>query len=153
MLSFCFENSFTDAMKSHGHTQEYLDNLARHFEFQGDDFTVDGPYNFPPEITKEFYNGLGKQFGYNLSDGQKTSLDNRIRTGIEAGMMQPYQFNTPLEMSNAEKEDLVKNGSDYDKFLKLRPEYHGPDEGKIPFSLMWNPPEYANPNNNFWGGI
>lgn len=92
--------------------------------------------NLPNDIAQDFYNGLGKKFGY-------TTPENMQHDQIPS----PQAMNSPWTMSDEEKEDLIKNGSLSDQFNKLKPSF---GNAVVPFEYRSNG-DAGDPGS--WGGI
>ena len=92
--------------------------------------------NLPREDAQEFYNGLGKKFGY-------TAPENIPYDQV------PYswEMNSPWTMSDEEKEDLIKNGSYVDQFNKEQPSF---GNAVVPFEYRSND-NAGDPGT--WGGV
>ena len=146
MLSFCFENDFDDVLRSNGSSYDVLNKVAENWEKERlQDEMIDREENndtyAPLSATRDFYNGLGKKMGYSLPDYLQRGLNN-------TNIIEPEKdnFNIPLTMSDEEKEDFIKNGSDTDKFDRAHPSF---GNAIVPF-------EYRSNDNvvdpGMWGG-
>jgi len=93
--------------------------------------------NLPEEVAQDFYNGLGKKFGY-------TAPENVPYDQIPSS---PLVTTSPWIMSDEEKEDLIKNGSYVDKFNKEQQSF---GNAAVPFEYKSNDGA-GDPGT--WGGI
>lgn len=147
MLSFCFENLYTDMSRAIGNSDWAINSAADNF-INGFDHPFNArsqePYHVPSEMAKEFYNGLGKNFGY----AQHGSLENPFEDNLSKSM----DRNLPLFVTDKEADDYVKHGDSLDRYIESHPEYNGPTPAKVPLSYRNQPPkETAEPGG--WGGI
>ena len=92
--------------------------------------------NLPREVAQEFYNGLGKKFGYTAPENMPYDQN-----------PSPQVMNSPWIMSDEEKEDLIKNGSYVDKFNKMKPSF---GNAVVPFEYRSND---GAGDSGTWGGI
>ena len=146
MLSLCFENDFDDVVRSNGSSRELLSlhadlmDIDRQFlDAQMSKKNENGTLA-SPDVAAEFYNGLGKKFGYSIPENMRHNLNNT--TNVDSYGSQPNQIISPWTMSNEDKEDLIKNGSDVDKFWRTQPRYVGPEGPPI------IPQEYSEQKEN-----